>query len=591
MFLENLKNFINIYGKGQKLKLAGFAGLSFVAGLMEFVGVALVYPFILLIIQPENEHIAKYIQVDNSLKSGLLIGLFVILVFTLKNSFIIFTQYVQNKFVVGWNNSIIKRFMKYYLYAPYKLTMKSSADQKLYITNTLCPQVINNFVMRILNLFTNILILMMILILLLWKFTLPAMITIVFVFVSLVSQNKFFKSRTAKLSQIIAKQSQQLQTALLDNINNIKEIKILSSEDVFYNKYSNILNETKATGVLNGFYNAIPPYFVEILIIISLLLMAYVLSLKYGNNNSEIIASYAIVAAAIFRIAPALNRIQSNIIGINTSRDFVRMLNLQKDKFNFENYEITGSGEKLSFEKELTLKNINFSYDESKPVIKNISLTINKGDFIGIIGLSGAGKSTLADIITGLLPVNSGHIMLDGVELTSKNFPSFRKLLGYVPQQINILNYPIRENIAWGCDEIDDNKVIEVLKEAQIYDIIKSYPDGIYSNMMIDSAGLSQGQKQRIAIARALYRKPEILILDEATSSLDVQVEHEITEMLTRISKNITIIAIAHRLSTLKTCNKLVYVKDGQIVDTGTFEGLSNQYPDFANLVNLSKIE
>lgn len=591
MFLENLKNFINIYGKGQKLKLAGFAGLSFVAGLMEFVGVALVYPFILLIIQPENEHIAKYIQVDNSLKSGLLIGLFVILVFTLKNSFIIFTQYVQNKFVVGWNNSIIKRFMKYYLYAPYKLTMKSSADQKLYITNTLCPQVINNFVMRILNLFTNILILMMILILLLWKFTLPAMITIVFVFVSLVSQNKFFKSRTAKLSQIIAKQSQQLQTALLDNINNIKEIKILSSEDVFYNKYSNILNETKATGVLNGFYNAIPPYFVEILIIISLLLMAYVLSLKYGNNNSEIIASYAIVAAAIFRIAPALNRIQSNIIGINTSRDFVRMLNLQKDKFNFENYEITGSGEKLSFKKELTLKNINFSYDESKLVIKNISLTINKGDFIGIIGLSGAGKSTLADIITGLLPVNSGHIMLDGVELTSKNFPSFRKLLGYVPQQINILNYPIRENIAWGCDEIDDNRVIEVLKEAQIYDIIKSYPDGIYSNMMIDSAGLSQGQKQRIAIARALYRKPEILILDEATSSLDVQVEHEITEMLTRISKNITIIAIAHRLSTLKTCNKLVYVKDGQIVDTGTFEGLSNQYPDFANLVNLSKIE
>ena len=149
-----------------------------------------------------------------------------------------------------------------------------------------------------------------------------------------------------------------------------------------------------------------------------------------------------------------------------------------------------------------------------------------------------------------------------------------------------------RENIAWGVssDDIEDEKVRHVLEAAQLYGIISGYDDGIYAKPLVDSTGLSQGQKQRLAIARALYRDPDILILDEATASLDVQIESEITEMLCKLKNKKTIIAIAHRLSTLKACNKLVYMKDGQIVDIGTFEELSQRHADFDNLVKLSSL-
>lgn len=246
---------------------------------------------------------------------------------------------------------------------------------------------------------------------------------------------------------------------------------------------------------------------------------------------------------------------------------------------------------RIDFQDKITLKNICFSYNESKQVLKNISIDINKGDFVGIIGLSGAGKSTLADVLTGLLPVDTGEITVDNVALSQNNFASFRQIIGYIPQQINILDASVRENVAWGCETINDEGVIKALKAACLYDVISEFQGGINAKVVVGSNGLSQGQKQRLAIARALYRDPEILIFDEATSALDVQVESEITEMLTHIAKSKTIIAIAHRLSTLKACNKLIYMKDGQIVDVGSFEELSDRYDDFASLVKLSSIK
>ena len=289
----------------------------------------------------------------------------------------------------------------------------------------------------------------------------------------------------------------------------------------------------------------------------------------------------------------ALNRIQTSIININSTREFVKKINDEYEKCNLDNFKYydTPINEKISFNKKISLRNINFSYNKSKQIIKNISFDINKGDFIGIIGLSGAGKSTLADIITGLLPVDSGEITVDDTKLNQENFSKFRHIIGYVPQQINILDKSFKENIAWGNENIDEKGVIKALKAAQIYDVIKEYPEGINTNIIIGSNGLSQGQKQRLAIARALYRDPEIIILDEATSALDVQVENEITEMLKNISKSKTIIAIAHRLSTLKACNKLIYMKEGQIIDIGSFEELSSRYADFAHLVELSSIK
>lgn len=594
MFLENYKKFIIYYGKGRYLKLLGFSGLFLCAGILELTGVALIYPFTILIMNPNS--IGKYLpnlRLENPILTGLLIGLCVLLIFIGKNLFMILVQYIQNKFICNWKKDIAEKFMEYYLYAPYKAILSSSQSDKIYDIETLCSVAVDGFVMRGLNLITNIIITAMIIGLLFIKFPIPALGTVIFVTVTMYLQNKYFKKRSNTLASTMEKINKKHNDTILENISNIKELKILSAEDTFFEKYQIVEKSYRKTQELQSFYNAIPPYLVEMLVVLALLILACIISIQSPNDNSKLMASFAIIVASIFRIAPALNRIQSSIININASRNFVKRINEKYEKYDFDHFkkENLQSEGILGFHDKIELKNICFSYNSNKQVLKNISITINKGDFVGIIGLSGAGKSTLADILTGLLPADSGEIIVDNTELSQKNFQKFRRMLGYVPQQINILDKSIKENVAWGCKEINDSKVVNALKSAQLYNVIEEYPQGIDSNIIVGSNGLSQGQKQRLAIARALYRDPQIIILDEATSALDVQIEHEITEMLKEISSTKTIIAIAHRLSTLKACNKLIYMKNGTIVDVGTFAGLSEKYEEFENLIKLSSIK
>lgn len=594
MLLENFYKFIKYYGKGKYLNLFNFTILSIIAGFLELAGIALIYPCIMLILTPETfSNYTKYINFDNNIKTGIIIGFAVLLIFILKNIFMIFIQYVQNTFVSNWKKDITSKFMQYYIYAPYKAIIQTSQTDKLYNIETTCNIAVDGFIMRGLTLLTNIIIISMITGLLFIKYPIPAISTLIFIIITMHIQNKYFKKRTAILANNISEKYRDYKSSIMENILNIKELKILSSEQNFYNKYLNSEAEFRHIQALQNFYNAIPPYIIEMLIVFALLILTLILAIQKQNDNSSLIASLAIIIASLFRIAPALNRIQTSIININSTREFVKKLNSEYEQYNLSDFKYYDSpiNEKMQFNKKISLKNINFSYNNSKQIIKNISFDINKGDFIGIIGLSGTGKSTLADIITGLLPADSGEIIVDDIKLTHENFSKFRHIIGYVPQQINILDKSFKENVAWGCEKIDEQGVIKALKAAQIYDLIKEYPNGINENIIIGSNGLSQGQKQRLAIARALYRDPEIIILDEATSALDVQVENEITEMLTHISKSKTIIAIAHRLSTLKACNKLIYMKDGQLIDIGTFEELSSRYADFAHLVELSSIK
>lgn len=602
MLLENFNKFIKYYGTGRKLKLAGFSLLSFFAGLLEFAGIALIYPFIIMIISPElimnsglYSTVAKYTKFGDATGNALVIGFFVLFIFIFKNIFIIFSLAMQNKFLANWKRDLIKRYMEYYLYAPYNDIIKTSSADKVYVISALCGQTIDLFAVRVLNLFTNSIIVFMIVLLLLWKFPTAAITTIFFVSACLLLQNKYFKKRTLELSQKLASEMKKYNEVLFANLNNIKELKILSAEQYFYEEYSLAASKTNNLNYKYNLLSSMPPYIIEILIVVSLLILGGMVSFQNINNNASMIASFAVIVAAIFRIAPALNRIQTSIININAGRDFVVRLNNEYEKCDLGNftYAKTDQNNKMDFFRKIQLKEINFNYNKEKDVLKNISFEIEKGDFIGIIGLSGAGKSTLADILLGLLTPQSGEIFVDSTRLTAENYPEFRHIIGYVPQQINMLDKSFRENVAWGIEpvKIEDNRVIKALQAAQIYDFVSEFENGINAKPLIGSTGVSQGQKQRIAIARALYRDPEILILDEATSSLDVQVENEITGMLNAFRGKKTIIAIAHRLSTLKSCNKLIYMKDGQIVDIGTFEELSRRHLEFETLVKLSSIK
>lgn len=593
--LKNLVKFIKYYGKNRRLKIFGFFVISLIAGFLEFVGIGLIYPFLMLVTSPQTvieyksyATIINFFHINHILTITALMGILIVLMFLSKNLLMILCIYLQNKFVINWKNDLNKMLMKFYLNAPYMQMFKTTNSEKIYNLTALTAQTLETFVMRSFVFFTNSIITLIILALLFIKFPAIALFTVIFVIASMVVLNKFFKHKTEVLAPQMLSFSLKNNNQVLENIKNLKEIRIFSAEKYFLDKFNKVQRENNNVIFKNTFYASIPPYLVEIILVISLIILAGLITLKNYDDSSKIIASYGLILGIVFRIAPSLNRIQVALNHMNSSKDLVKKMNDEYEQNHFDVVSnVTNNNDSLEFNEKIKFEDVSFGYRENVSVIKDCSFEIKKGEFVGIIGLSGAGKTTMADILMGLLPVNSGKITVDNEEITEKNINAFRNLTGYVPQEVNLLENSFKNNVAWGQDEknIDDERVVESLKLAQLYDFVQEN-GGINSVIR----GLSQGQKQRLMIARGLYKNPEILIFDEATSSLDVETEHEITKMLTSLKGNKTLIAIAHRLSTLKECDKLIYLKDGVIVDVGTFEELENRHEDFKNLIKLSQI-
>lgn len=593
--LKNLVKFIKYYGKNRRLKIFGFFVISLIAGILEFAGIGLIYPFLMFVTSPQTvieyksyATIINFFHINHILTITALMGILIVLMFLSKNLLMILCIYLQNKFVINWKNDLNKMLMKFYLNAPYMQMFKTTNSEKIYNLTALTAQTLETFVMRSFVFFTNSIITLIILALLFMKFPAIALFTVIFVIASMVVLNKFFKHKTEVLAPQMLSFSLKNNNQVLENIKNLKEIRIFSAEKYFLDKFNKVQRENNNVIFKNTFYASIPPYLVEIILVISLIILAGLITLKNYGDSSKIIASYGLILGIVFRIAPSLNRIQVALNHMNSSKDLVKKMNDEYEQNHFDVVSnVTNNNDSLDFNEKIKFENVSFGYRENVSVIKDCSFEIKKGEFVGIIGLSGAGKTTMADILMGLLPVNSGKITVDNEEITEKNIYAFRNLTGYVPQEVNLLENSFKNNVAWGQDEknIDDERVIESLKLAQLYDFVQEN-GGINSVIR----GLSQGQKQRLMIARGLYMNPEILIFDEATSSLDVETEHEITKMLTSLKGNKTLIAIAHRLSTLKECDKLIYLKDGVIVDVGTFEELENRHEDFKNLIKLSQI-
>ena len=593
--LKNLVKFIKYYGKNRRLKIFGFFVISLIAGILEFAGIGLIYPFLMFVTSPQTvieyksyATIINFFHINHILTITALMGILIVLMFLSKNLLMILCIYLQNKFVINWKNDLNKMLMKFYLNAPYMQMFKTTNSEKIYNLTALTAQTLETFVMRSFVFFTNSIITLIILALLFIKFPAIALFTVIFVVASMVVLNKFFKHKTEVLAPQMLSFSLKNNNQVLENIKNLKEIRIFSAEKYFLDKFNKVQRENNNVIFKNTFYASIPPYLVEIILVISLIILAGLITLKNYGDSSKIIASYGLILGIVFRIAPSLNRIQVALNHMNSSKDLVKKMNDEYEQNHFDVVSnVTNNNDSLEFNEKIKFEDVSFGYRENVSVIKDCSFEIKKGEFVGIIGLSGAGKTTMADILMGLLPVNSGKITVDNEEITEKNINAFRNLTGYVPQEVNLLENSFKNNVAWGQDEknIDDERVIESLKLAQLYDFVQEN-GGINSVIR----GLSQGQKQRLMIARGLYKNPEILIFDEATSSLDVETEHEITKMLTSLKGNKTLIAIAHRLSTLKECDKLIYLKDGVIVDVGTFKELENRHEDFKNLIKLSQI-
>jgi len=340
-----------------------------------------------------------------------------------------------------------------------------------------------------------------------------------------------------------------------------------------------------------SFLPTISKYVLEVTVVISFLVISAVTF--SSNSSARAVAVISVFLAASTRIAPAILRLQQVAITIKSASavasptfELIENLDLDdsaRDKINkFKN-------EHPGFVPSITVESATFTYEgNSKPTLQGINLSIDPGQIVALVGRSGAGKTTLADLIIGVLEPDFGKVRISNLKIkeVSRLFPGS---ISYVPQEVFIANGTIRANVCLGFDptELSDEFIWEALKSAELDNVVIQLPEKLDGVVGDYGSKLSGGQRQRLGIARALITKPQVLVLDEATSSLDSQTEQNITESILKLGGKVTVIIIAHRLSTIKSADTVVYLENGKIKSLGSFEKVRSDVPDFDNQVKL----
>jgi ABC-type multidrug transport system fused ATPase/permease subunit len=387
-----------------------------------------------------------------------------------------------------------------------------------------------------------------------WQITLVlTAILILIIFIVFFTIIRFSK----KLGERRYEASAKLSRTIWESFNNFKFIKLKGNENELFDTFYDSTSKISRASILSTTLGTIPRNILENLGF-SLLIAAVCYILWRYDSAAMIIPVVSMYALALYRMLPAINR----ILGYFNSIAYLqRSLQRIFEDLNLETCQ-EGSAP-LTFKKSIRGEKLSFAYLQGGDVIKDASLEINSGEKVAITGESGSGKTTLVDIIIGIYRPLQGNLYVDNILIDNENIRSWRSKIGYIPQTIYLFDGTVGENVAFGSVH-DEEKIISVLKKARIWDFLEAR-DGINTRVGERGLQLSGGQNQRIGIARALYNDPEVLVLDEATSSLDDATEAEIMNEIYDVSGNKTLIIIAHRLSTVERCNRRIRVDNGII--------------------------
>jgi ABC-type multidrug transport system fused ATPase/permease subunit len=354
-------------------------------------------------------------------------------------------------------------------------------------------------------------------------------------------------------------------------LGSIKDVKINAKENFFRENIHNEANKFAIASTKYQIINLSPTSIIELTIVTYILVWFGVYSIL-NIPVQNLIPLFTIVALSGLRMLPIITQI------MQTTNNFHRaeyaMEKLYHDLKSLEEVGGDVASRKIKKFNKIEVKNLNFRYDEEY-VLQNINMEINRNDIIGITGETGSGKTTFINVLLGLLENNDGEILVDGTKYKNKYL---RHLIAYIPQDIFLLDDSIRKNVAFGIKDrlIDDKKIEKSLKSAQVYNFVKKLPKGIDTFVGENGVRLSGGQKQRIGIARALYHDRKIFVFDEATSSLDYKTEKKVQEAIMSLKDKKTIIMVAHRLRTLKECDKIHVIDNGKIVKKGKYKSIRN---------------
>lgn len=571
-----MENFYKLYYLIKKVNIKKLYLLLFlmvVGAFLELLGITLIVPF-MAILSESSEVIGKYFPKsfiflisEYNITQLLVGGLSVFLtLFLIKSVYLIFLNYGINKFIFQVQAELGKKLFNKYLNNPLSFHLKNNSSFLLRNISEEIHYLSEGILLQGMIFFAESLVTLLLISFLLFINPLNTIFIILFLTLLIIVFFIVMKEKLFNWGFIRQKFGGLKIKEVNQSLGCIKELKLYKKENFFTDKYYQHALKTSRVACLQNTLTGLPRYSFELLGVISICIIVFAM-LSAGDPVSQIVQFIVIFSVACFRLLPAANRIINYIqvysyhkpVIVTLYKEFTEN-ETQQEKNNFDKI--------LSFNQSINVKNLSFGYNGSlSNVLEDLNFEIKKNDAIGIIGKSGAGKSTLINILLGLLSPLSGNIKLDGVNI-DKNLANWQSKIGYVPQDVYLLDDTITKNIAFGLEEneIDIDKVRECIKKVFLEDLILKLPDGLNSYLGERGVKISGGQKQRLGIARSLYRNPEILILDESTNSLDKETEENFILDLFKIKNNITIIFITHKLDTLRNnFNKVYEIKDKKI--------------------------
>jgi len=551
--------------KRDKQVLIVLLGFSVFISVIETVGIGVILPFISVASNFTLIHTNKYYQYvyklfhfHSEINFVLAFGVGLIFFYIFRSLINLVYFYSLNKFSQGRYHLLAYRLFENYMGMDYKNFIgKNSAHLTKNIINEAnnLVQLISSLLFMMSEIFVLILIYSMLLYVN-WKMTL---LLTAFLLLNVILMKKFVSTKIKKAGKQREKFQQKFYEIIASSFGNFKILKLKSKDKEVLNKFSEASYGFADANIKNQTLSQFPRLFLEMIGFSLVAIIIIYLIIKYQTNIVGALPILMIFVLGLYRLMPSVNRIFSSY---NDILFRLQSLNIIHNELIYEPENL--GNEEINFNNEISLKNVNFSYIENKPILKDINLSIKKGEKIGFVGESGSGKSTLIDIIIGLYKPESGEILVDNKKINESNLKSWRKKIGYIPQNIYLSDGNVASNVAFG-DEIDEEKIKKVLKQANILEFLEKHHEGIDTKVGENGVKLSGGQKQRIAIARALYDNPEILVLDEATSALDNKTEKKIMEEFYKIGANKTMLIIAHRLSTLDGCDRIIKLNNGEI--------------------------
>jgi ABC-type multidrug transport system fused ATPase/permease subunit len=399
------------------------------------------------------------------------------------------------------------------------------------------------------------------------------------------------KRHHTAIGETLAQADLDAWTALMPGLHSFRESRVTGGENYFVSRFSEAKLRRADAARRQSLVSELPKYVLEVGFVVAIGGIAGALFAVYPADSA--LTALGVFAAASTRMLPTLNRVVASAGSMRAGRVGLSMIANEVEKLEGERSEsvVQISGEALSAG-DIEFREVSYRYrDSTEHVLEHLSTVIEEGRTTAIVGSSGAGKSTMLDIFLGLLEPTSGDVMY-GRRSVFSNLEGWYSCIGVVPQDVFITDDTLRRNIAFGIDDsdIDDALVREVLELSQLTQTVVEFPDGVNTRMGERGVRLSGGQRQRVGIARALYRRPSILVLDEATSALDNATEERITETISRLAGTMTIVVVAHRLSTVRDADKIIFMSGGRIVSEGSFAEVEAQNSEFAHLVKLGRL-